>query len=188
MPTAMKKTVFIDIDTQHDFMGKNSPFYVKDSEEILPNLKSLTEFASSKELPVFSSFDNISREKSWKESKMPQTLIENSKFIQDKKLHDLDALKNHLSMVFEKREHSVFSNPNFIDSLENVRKAFVYGVATDFCVHEAVSGLIDSGIETFVVKDAVKPMSESYGKGQVERMQRKGAKFITTSDLLNSNL
>ena len=52
------KILFIDIDTQNDFMFKEGNLYVPDAERIIENLKKLTEFAYRNNIPIFSSVDS----------------------------------------------------------------------------------------------------------------------------------
>ena len=44
--------VFVDIDTQHDFLDPTGALYVAGSAEILPNLRRLTEFAVNHKIPI----------------------------------------------------------------------------------------------------------------------------------------
>src|SRR3954447_20926643 len=44
--------VFVDIDTQRDFLEPSGALYIPGSEEILPNLERLTRFAQSQGIPL----------------------------------------------------------------------------------------------------------------------------------------
>ena len=44
--------VFVDIDTQRDFLEPSGALYVPGSEGILPNLERLTRFAQSHRVPI----------------------------------------------------------------------------------------------------------------------------------------
>ncbi len=44
--------VFLDVDTQRDFMEQGGALYVERSSEIVPNLAQLTEFATRHRIPV----------------------------------------------------------------------------------------------------------------------------------------
>ena len=43
MPTS--RVIFWDVDTQYDFMKADGKLYVPDAEQLIPNLKKLTDFA-----------------------------------------------------------------------------------------------------------------------------------------------
>src|SRR5262245_11720479 len=49
--------VFVDIDTQFDFMDKGGSLYVPGAEEIVPNLRKLISFAKDRSVPVVASVD-----------------------------------------------------------------------------------------------------------------------------------
>ncbi len=49
--------VFIDIDTQYDFMNSDGSLYVTDAETIKEKLKKLTESAVRNDIPVNSTLD-----------------------------------------------------------------------------------------------------------------------------------
>ena len=44
--------VFVDIDTQRDFLEPSGALYVAGSQEILPNLERLTRFAQTHRIPI----------------------------------------------------------------------------------------------------------------------------------------
>ena len=51
------KTIFYNVDTQHDFMNKDGALYVSDAELIKPNLVKLTEFARKNNILIVGSVD-----------------------------------------------------------------------------------------------------------------------------------
>lgn len=65
-----------------------------------------------------------------------------------------------------------------------VRRVFVTGLATDFCVNDTVLDACDSGFRTFVVEDAVRGVAPETTGQAVEEMQDAGALFITSSEIL----
>src|SRR4051812_2424484 len=54
---AMARTLFVDVDTQTDFMLPGGKLYVPAAEQIIPNLKRLMAFAREHNVPVLSSVD-----------------------------------------------------------------------------------------------------------------------------------
>ena len=185
----MKGTIFFDIDTQHNFMHKDGRFYVPDAEKIIPKLKRITDFASKNWISIVASID---LQKSGVEilanyanqangyRKIPETTLPNAKIIPNNKLENgqlKDILEKYSRFWIFKQKNDIFSNPNTKEIIKNAKRACVYGVATDYCVKAAVLGLRDMDIETYVVRDAIKPA-----------FRKKGAKLLTTSQLLSRRL
>ncbi|MBI2658787.1 cysteine hydrolase [Candidatus Woesearchaeota archaeon] len=186
----MKGAIFFDIDTQYDFMHNNGKFYVKDAEDIIPNLGAITQFALINNIPVFASIDNNGFKKEhgeWNQLKIPETRLYNAAIVPNKKLTDekIKQLKKENKLLIEKHEHNAFSNPNLRLILNGTKKAYVYGVATDYCVKEVVLELRSMKIETYVIRDAIKPVSKKTENKQLALFRKKGAKFLTTQQLLS---
>lgn len=93
-------------------------------------------------------------------------------------------------IYFEKQHYDIFTNPNAEELLRraNVKEAFVYGVATDYCVKAAVLGMQQRGIQCFVVEDAIKGVFPESTKTALEEITRAGAKLITTNNVLEGRL
>ena len=45
MAVASPRVIFWDVDTQYDFMKADGKLYVPDAEQLIPNLKKLTDYA-----------------------------------------------------------------------------------------------------------------------------------------------
>jgi nicotinamidase/pyrazinamidase len=93
-------------------------------------------------------------------------------------------------IYFEKQSYDVFSNPNvepFLRKAE-ISSAFVYGVATDFCVKAAVLGMQRLGIQTYVVTDAIRGVFPESTQKALEEMTQAGARFVTTDDVLENKI
>jgi len=192
----MKSTIFFDIDTQHNFMHKGGKFYVPDAEKIIPKLGRITGFARKNNISIVASID---LQKSGEEiltnyaaqangyRKIPETTLPNAKIIPDYELENeqlKDILEKHSRFWIFKKKNDVFSNPNTKEIIKNAKRACVYGVATDYCVKAAVLGLRSMNIETYVIKDAIKPAFRKNEKKDLELFRKKGAKLITTEQLI----
>src|SRR3981081_1310085 len=57
IPLTSRRTVFVDVDTQIDFMLPHGNLYVPGAETIIPNLERLMAFAREHDVPVISSVD-----------------------------------------------------------------------------------------------------------------------------------
>ena len=197
----MKDTIFFDVDTQYDFMRKDGKLYVPDAEEIIPNLKKITQFAKRNNIPVIASADNH-KMSDWEiasktfpphcmqdtkgQKKIPETILRNTIVVPNKKLSikKIKKLIEKNRLLIEKQKYDAFSNPNLKQILKTIKKAYVYGVATDYCVKAAVLGLRSMKIETFVIKDAIRPVFKKNEKKDLDLFKKKGAKFLNTSQLL----
>jgi nicotinamidase/pyrazinamidase len=197
----MKEIIFVDVDTQYDFMKRKGRLYVPDAESIIPNLKKITSFAKRKKISILATCDKhkitddeissgafpahcLSGTKGQK--KIKETEIKSARTVSTKKLHkkEIDKLRKENYLIVEKQKYSAFSNPNLKPLLNDVKKAYVYGVATDYCVKEVVLGLRKMGIETYVIKDAIKSVFKENEKKCLELFRKKGVRFLTTRQLL----
>ena len=201
----MKGIIFFDVDTQYGFMHKDGNLYVPDAESIIPNLKKLTQFAKKKNISVVASVDkhfineleiasknfppDCMAGAKW-HKKILETRLSNAVLVPNRKLDSkkIKELKEKNRIIIEKQEHNAFSNPNLKSILNGTKKAYVYGVATDFCVKAAVLGLRKMGVETFVIKDAIKPVFKKNEKKNLALFKKKGAKFLTTFQLLKKKV
>jgi len=192
------KILFIDIDTQNDFMFKEGNLYVPDAERIIENLKKLTEFAYRNNIPIFSSIDSHTQDDpefkqfpphcikgTEGQKKINETKIKEALFIPSDRTIEIDFTK-YRQFIFEKDKLSVFSNPNFEKAIEKIGKEIfvVYGVATEYCVKECVEGLLERNKNVYIVVDAIKGVDEKKGKKFLEYASSKGVISVTTSSLV----
>lgn len=196
----MKSTVFVDIDTQFDFMKPKGKLYVKGAAKIIPNLKKLTKFAKKNNIPIIASIDAHSvNDPEFKlfpahcvkgssgNRKIRETLVKNHILVDFKKrsLRNLGFLLNkYQQIILEKKTIDVFLSPNIVNILKNIDTAFVYGVATDYCIKTACLGLLKLNKKVFVVTDAIKAISEKEGRQVLKMLKKKGAKLIKTKSLI----
>ena len=192
------KILFIDIDTQNDFMFKEGNLYVPDAERIIENLKKLTEFAYRNNIPIFSSVDSHTQDDpefkqfpphcikgTEGQKKINETKIKEALFIPSDRTIEIDFTK-YRQFIFEKDKLSVFSNPNFEKAIEKIGKELfvVYGVATEYCVKECVEGLLERNKNVYIVVDAIKGVDEKKGKKFLEYASSKGVISVTISSLV----
>jgi len=198
-----KKVIFFDIDTQYDFLTKNGALYVKDSEAIIKNLNKLTNFANKNNIIIVSSQDVHRKEDpEFKEfgphcvkgtkgyKKLPSTLLRNYKVITYKKTYSPEELKQNCKkysqIILEKNILNVFSNPNTLNLLEAIfpDEIYVYGVVTEYCIKEAVEGLIKNNLSVFLVEDAIKEISSKEKDRLFSSWKKKGVQFVKTKAVL----
>jgi nicotinamidase/pyrazinamidase len=188
--------IFYDVDTQNDFMNKDGALYVPDAELIKPNLKLLSEYAAKNKIQVIASIDNHYGTEIFKDVEgelarwggpFPDHCMEGT--FGQKKIAETDpALTN--AILIEKQHYDVFTNLAIEPMLQvmDVKKAIVYGVATDFCVKAAVLGMQDRGIQCYVVVDAIKGVFTDKTKSALEEMMNARAMLVTTKQVLEEKL
>lgn len=190
--------VFVDVDTQRDFMEADGALPVPSAAQIVPNLERLTAYARRHGVPVVATAD-AHTEADVEEiarfgrhcmagtpgrSRIAATAWPDGMVLAaDGHLAPgTDALPQHLTI--EKRHFDVFTHPEAsrIAALhDRTRPTFVvYGVATDFCVRAAVLGLLRLGCKVAVVADAVRPIDEAHEPEVFAEMTNAGAVLTLT--------
>lgn len=140
------------------------------------------------------------------QKKIPETsvetiFIENTSPLQRIKTYSLEEIDRIInsgkSIVFEKQGHSVFPTDDchggnkyidlFLERLE-VTDVVVYGVATDYCVKAAALGMMQRGIQVYLISDAIEAINVNPGDGKkaLEEMHRAGIVFINTKDVVGN--
>jgi nicotinamidase/pyrazinamidase len=68
---------------------------------------------------------------------------------------------------------------------QGIRRVFVAGLATDYCVLNSVKDILAEGYEVYVLTDAIRAVNVNPGDGEeaLKEMVRGGAKLITTEML-----
>lgn len=203
--------VFWDVDTQEDFMNKNGALPVPDAEKIKLALKSLTQYALKNDILILGSVDRHFDDddelhifpphcmnNTLGQKKISETSSKNMIYIESKvgmfgkyvdytndEIQIYTRSYNHI--LFEKQNINVFTNRNVIKFINKLRvsSVIVYGVATEYCVKEAVLGLLKIGIKVYIVTDAIKGINEHDAKVALNEMMEKGAQRIFVDDVLN---
>lgn len=208
----MTKTIFWNVDTQYDFMRDDESHHgglaVPDARSIEPNLERITRLARSKDLKIVSTAD-WHTEQSAEFSATPNFVttfpphcLERTKgaeYIpateprtpyvvswQDKGF-DTGQVRDYREIVLLKDEFDVFAgnlHATGVVRTINPDRAIVYGVATNYCVNYAVQGLLDRGVEVYVVKDAIKEIPNCDITEFMEKnWTAKGVKYTTTDSI-----
>lgn len=200
MSTRQEDIIFFDIDTQFDFISRRGKLYVKGARNIVKNLRGLTSFAKEKGILIFASVDkHIKNDPEFKvfpahcvagthgQKKIKETLLRGAITISIKKYKQnkiLEILKKAKQIIIEKNTYDIFSNPNLKILLKNVETAYVYGVATDYCVKSAALGLRRLGIKTYLIIDAIRAVNSCSGKKALKLLRKSGVVFIKTTAVM----
>jgi len=197
----MARQVFVDIDTQADFINDDGALAVPGAMSIRDNLQKLTQYALAHHIPIIASADAHPRDDKEFEifpphcvqdtpgqKKIPETCAHQAATVKNAPFqHNLQALIDKTNqIVLEKQTFDVFSNPNTAALLKaiNADEHIVYGVATDYCVKAAALSLLDAGYNVTVVSDAIAAVSEEGGKEAIALMRENGAVFKRTQEII----
>jgi len=190
--------VYVDVDTQFDFMNPRGALYIKGAEKLVPILQRLFERALAKNIPVISSADchepddpefekfppHCVRDTEG-QKKLSCTLLANRCIVEptDDLEDPLELLGKHQQLVFRKKAFDLFSNPNARRLFERLDcgRCVVFGVATDYCVAAAVKGLLSLGKNVTILTDTVKPVDAEHGRRILEELRQAGATLSTSS-------
>lgn len=198
---AQRKLVFVDVDTQVDFMLPSGNLYVPGAEEIIPNLKRLRDFAKSHRVPVISSVDaHTHHDEEFQQfpphcvkgtsgqQKLPQTLLPQPEVLPNEKrsLPPDEELFRVRQWIVEKQKFDLFTNVNADWLFEKLtaEQYAVYGVATEYCVKAAVLALLRRGQRVSLVTDAIREIAPESSRSALREMQAAGAKLIETQQVL----
>ena len=186
--------VFVDIDTQRDFLDPAGALYVAGSVEILPNLRRLTDFAIDHKIPILATACSHHPDDPELTIFPPTALrIRPDKhecrrqparplsFWMSRSV-STGELPPHLTLL--KRELNVFSRSDTDELVARYNRDsptwVVYGVATDYCVRAAVDGLMQRHCKVAIVVDAIRAIDASAEASLLSGFARAGAVLTLT--------
>lgn len=186
--------VFVDVDTQRDFLEPDGALFVPGSEAIVPHLERLHRFARDHGIPIlatacghtpddpeFEVFPEHCLLGSRGQERIDATAHATSVLLDDRA--ELPAaVPPHLTLV--KREYDLFSHPraNALVSLYRQSNPLfvVYGVATDYCVRAAVEGLLSRHCRVALVVDAIRAIDPEAETRLLTEFANRGVLLILT--------
>jgi nicotinamidase/pyrazinamidase len=212
----MARVIFWDVDTQYDFMKADGKLYVPDAEQIIPNLKKLTDFAHGHGLRIVASADDhvpghqeLSDKPDWKttfpphclrgtpgQTKIPETALRDPLVIEPD-LQEAKALAERVrahrgDILFHKHRFDVFSNANVLPVLDvlDPHDVVLYGVALDVCDKYAIEGLLEHRphVRLFAVVDAMKPIDRDVAEHLLREWGDEGVRLVKTSEVVVGGL
>jgi len=196
--------ILVDVDTQLDFMQPDGALYVPNAVQIVPDLVRLFGLARTSSVPVISSADcHVENDPEFEQfpphcvegtagqGKLSETLLARRLTIgADQRVEELDRLFDaYDQLIFETTTFDVWTNPSAVGLVEslNVAEYVVFGVATDYCVRDAVLGLLARGRRVAVVGDAIRAVAEQTGQAAVGEMRAAGARWVTTDEVVGES-
>ena len=209
-------TIFWDVDTQHDFIQPAGRLYVTGSEEIVPVLKALSDYAHAHDIRIIASADDhvedhpeLSDTPDFRETfpphclrgtpgqrKIPETTLRDPIVIEPEPA-DTAALARRIrahqgDILFHKHWFDVFTNPNVqpVIDLLDPSHIVLYGVALDVCDRFAVEGLLRHRPRTrlHVVTDATRPIDPAAGEALLRDWPHRGVALVSSRDVLEGRV
>jgi nicotinamidase/pyrazinamidase len=193
--------IFIDIDTQHDFMDEEGALAVPGARAIRSNLERLTEVACERGVRILASEDaHAADDPEFEEFgrhcvkgspgavKIDETRVEGALRVPSSGEIDggVEAALAAPQVVVEKQVLDAFSNPAVDEMLRALPEARVvlYGVATEYCVGSAARSLRERGRDVTLVTDAVKGITEEAAEKTLAELRGLGVETATTDEVL----
>jgi nicotinamidase/pyrazinamidase len=196
-----RKVIFWEVDTQKDFMLPGGKLYVLGAEELLPNLRKLTQAARDGRVflasdgcvhtpddPEFTRFPPHCIEGTEGAEYVPEALADKVYRVPNEPTATLppDPFQ-YQQILLEKQTLDVFESRHadaFLQLLPRDARFIVFGVVTEYCVGLVAKGLLQRGRKVSVVRDAIETLNPADGEKMVAELTRLGANFITTMEAL----
>ena len=193
--------VFIDVDTQRDFMYPTGVAYFRQAAQIAPRLARLFSCARSRGYPVISTTmclrsngnghvpcqDNGCVEGTNGQKKPAFALLGRRTYFGPNGNTDLPPglLRRFQQAIFAKRTPNPFEHPKLDRLLTGmmVSEFVVFGLATEEAVKHTVLGLLARGKQVKLVIDATAGRDGHQADMALKLMLAKGARVITTRQL-----
>ncbi len=186
--------VFFDVDTQRDFLEPTGALYVAGSDAIIPNLRRLTQFAVSHQIPILATacshqlddpelkrFPPHCLSGTRGETRVAATSVAGSVILGVGERF-AGEIPPHLTV--QKRDIDVLCRPDIAELIACYNLSsptfVVYGVATDYCVCAAAKGLLSAGCRVAIVADAIRPIDPTIEPAVLTELVKRGAALTVT--------
>ncbi len=197
--------VFMDIDTQRDFLEPYGRLYISGSAAILANLGKLSRSAIAHNIPVVATACAHTLDEIDPEPFPPHCLVgsvgqrrieatersEGRVLAPGERLAPEEPLPRHLTL--EKTRYDIFSRSDAAEVFSRYEQErgpglyfVVYGVATDYCIRAAVLGLRARGHRVLVVVDAVWAIDQEAEASQFAHFVEAGA-VLTLTEIITTH-
>jgi len=184
-----KKDALVVVDIQNDFMPWGA-LPVPGADKIIPVVNRYLKLFKEAQAPIFATRDwHPENHVSFKENGglWPRHCVQWSRGAEFPKSLELPP-ETFIINKGDRPELEAYSGfqGTLLDSLlkeRGVRRLFVCGVATEFCVKNTALGALNLGYFTFILKDAVKGISEEGEEEAVRELLEEGAVALELSEL-----
>ena len=189
--------IFIDIDTQLDFLYPAGALYVPGAERLVPTLAHLTRYAAANRIPLVSTVDahteNDSEFRAWPkhcvagttgQHKAEATLMAGRLTVPNRE--GGIAIEGAPQIIVEKQTVDAFQTRTFAPIVQalNPARIVVYGVVTEICVLYAVRGLLKTGMPVTLVTDAVQALTAEDSARALEEVRASGGTLATVGEIV----
>jgi nicotinamidase/pyrazinamidase len=195
--------VFWGVDVQRDFMLPGGNLYVPGAETLLPNIRRLTEAARQGKVflvshgcfhtpddPEFKIFPPHCVKGTPGSELVPEAVTDRVARVENSDSAKLpEDLSHYQQILLEKQTLNIFESRyahKLVQRLGDHAEFVVFGVVTEYCVSFAAKGLLERGRRVAVVSDAIETLKREDGESTVAELQRLGARFVTTDQVLNA--
>ena len=178
------RTVFVDVDTQLDFLYPAGALYVPGAEHIVPAIARLNRYAADHGIPIVSTVDAHTEDdpefKVW-----PKHCVAGTHG-QRKPAETLVAGAGQ--HIVEKQTVDVFQCPALGPLIQQLapERVVVYGVVTEICVLNAVRGLVRMGLPVTVVTDSIKALTDDASDHALTEMRTAGVTLTGLASICGS--
>ena len=198
-----REYIFWEVDVQADFMLPGGKLHVPGAEQLLPNIRKLTDAARRGEVflvshgcfhpandPEFKQFPPHCVKGTAGAEFVPEALAVNFVRVEN----DVNArlpedLFKYQQIILEKQTLDIFETQHADELLERLGSAaefVVFGVVTEYCVSLAVRGLLKRKRRVAVVRDAIETLASDVGSKTLAELQSLGARLVTTEEILKA--
>ena len=186
--------VFVDVDTQLDFLYPAGALYVPGAERLLEKLARLNRHAVAKGIPLLSTMDahteNDVEFRAWPPHCVAGTVGQRKPectLMAGRAVMTVAAREtvNAPQVLVEKVTTDCFTNPMLEKLLDELgaSEAVVYGVVTEICVANAVRGLLRTGRRVTLVQDAVMSLDDAQAQALEAHVVASGGRLATASQI-----
>ena len=189
------RTVFVDVDSQLDFLFPSGALYVPGAERILGAIARLNRYAAARGIPVISTTDahaeNDPEFAQWPhhcvagttgQHKAESTLLERRVTVPSGTAIQIEGAQQ---IVVEKQTVDVFQAPNLTRVLDLLKADHyvLYGVVTEICVLSAARGLLKRGQTVDLVTDAIEALTPEGSRRAIEEIVAGGGRLATVEEI-----
>ena len=193
------KTLFIDVDSQMDFLYPAGALYVPGAERVVANIARLNHYAAANGITVISTVDSHTENdpefKSWPphciagttgQHKAEATLLARRIVLPNCEVPLV--IEGAQQIVIEKQSVDVATARNFARVVERLAadRFVLYGVVTEICVLFAARALVPFGKPITLVTDAVAGLTDDASRAAQAEIQAAGGALATTSEVFSA--
>jgi nicotinate phosphoribosyltransferase len=203
------KIIFWGVDLQADFMLPGGKLYVAGAEKIIPQINRLVEACRQGRVFLISSADAHKPDdpelREWPAhclkgtagtELVPEARVLRRLVIPNQQGFVLpERLSAYQQVILENNSLDVFDNPNTEILLDRVSRAgstafdsdlefIIFGVATEYCVHQTAVGLLRRGYRVTLVTDAIQSFDPEKGQQILDDLYSRGVRLLTSDQAL----